>query len=101
MPAVFEMPGVSAAMPAMTHRSTAVATELAESAERLHEVVDRASFDFAELRTRRVALVERISSFTGGVHAAVERHDAALPEPPEDVGVGEREGASSRRVGAA
>ncbi|MFL0360776.1 hypothetical protein [Curtobacterium flaccumfaciens] len=83
MPAVFEMAGVSAAMPAMTHRSTAVATELAESVDHLHALVDRASFDFAELRTRRVALVERISSFTGGVHAAVERHDAALPEPPD------------------
>ncbi|UWD80204.1 hypothetical protein [Curtobacterium flaccumfaciens] len=83
MPAVFEMAGVSAAMPAMTHRSTAVATELAESAERLHEVVDRASFDFAELQTRRAALVERIASFAGGLHAAVERHDAALPEPPD------------------
>lgn len=83
MPAVFEMAGVSAAMPAMTHRSTAVATELAESAERLHEVVDRASFDFAELQMRRAALVERIASFAGGLHAAVERHDAALPEPPD------------------
>lgn len=83
MPAVFEMAGVSAAMPAMTHRSTAVATELAESAERLHEVVDRASFDFAELQTRRAALIERIASFAGGLHAAVERHDAALPEPPD------------------
>ncbi|WP_146247986.1 hypothetical protein [Curtobacterium sp. MCLR17_039] len=80
---MFEMAGVSAAMPAMTHRSTAVATELAESAERLHEVVDRASFDFAELQTRRAALVERIASFAGGLHAAVERHDAALPEPPD------------------
>ncbi|WIB78529.1 hypothetical protein DEJ28_05365 [Curtobacterium sp. MCPF17_002] len=83
MPAVFEMAGVSAAMPALTHRSTAVATELAESAERLHELVDRASFDFAELQTRRAALAERIASFAGGVQAAVERHDAALPEPPD------------------
>lgn len=83
LPAGFDMPGVSSAMPAMTHRSTAVATELAESADRLHELVDRASFDFTELRTRQAALVERISSFAGGVHAAVERHDAAMPEPPD------------------
>ncbi|WP_420370236.1 hypothetical protein [Curtobacterium sp. L1-20] len=83
LPAGFDMPGVSSAMPAMTHRSTAVATELAESADRLHELIDRASFDFTELRTRRAVLVERISSFAGGVHAAVQRHDAATPEPPD------------------
>lgn len=82
MPAAFEMSVVSAAMPAMTHRSTAVATDLADSVEQVHALLDRASFDFAELRTRRAALVEQISTFVGDVHGAVERHDAALPEPP-------------------
>ncbi|WFR68479.1 hypothetical protein P9139_10170 [Curtobacterium flaccumfaciens] len=82
MPAAFEMAGVSEAMPAMTHRSTTVADDLADSVERLHRLLDGASFEFAEFRTSRAALAEQISSFAGGLHAAVSRHDAALPEPP-------------------
>ncbi|WP_144754901.1 hypothetical protein [Curtobacterium pusillum] len=82
MPAAFEMPGVSDAMPAMTHRSTKVADDLADSVDRLDRLLDDASFEFAEFRTSRAALAERISSFAGGLHAAVARHDAALPEPP-------------------
>ena len=82
MPTAFEMAGVSDAMPAMTHRSTKVADDLAESVDRLHRLLDGASFEFAEFRTSRAALAERISSFADGLHAAVARHDAALPEPP-------------------
>lgn len=82
MPAAFEMAGVSEAMPAMTHRSTTVADGLADSFDRLHRLLDGASFEFAEFRTTRAALAEQISSFAGGLHAAVARHDAALPEPP-------------------
>ncbi|WP_439694162.1 hypothetical protein ACRQ4B_07960 [Curtobacterium sp. SP.BCo] len=82
MPAAFEMPGVSDAMPTMTHRSTKVADDLADSVHRLDRLLDDASFEFAEFRTSRAALAERISSFAGGLHAAVARHDAALPEPP-------------------
>ncbi|PCN47508.1 hypothetical protein Csp2054_11565 [Curtobacterium sp. 'Ferrero'] len=82
MPAVFEMPGVRDAMPAMTHRSTSVADELADSVRRLHRLLDAASFEFAEFRTSRAAVAERISTFARGLDAAVARHDAALPEPP-------------------
>jgi len=82
MPAAFEMAGVSEAMPAMTHRSTTVADGLADSIDRLHRLLDGASFEFAEFRTTRADLAEQISSFAGGLHAAVARHDAALPEPP-------------------
>lgn len=82
MPAAFEMPGVSDAMPAMTHRSTAAADDLADSVERLHRLLDGASFEFAEFRSRRAALAEQVSSFVSGLHAAVAQHDAALPEPP-------------------
>lgn len=78
MPAAFEMSGVSAAMPAMTHRSTAVATDLADSVEQVHALLDRASFDFAELRTRRAALVEQISTFVKGPgrRSAAPRYEA-------------------------
>ncbi|WP_165931437.1 hypothetical protein [Curtobacterium sp. PhB136] len=82
MPAGFDMPGVSSAMPLMTRRSSAVAAALADSADSLHGVLDAASFEFTELKSRRAALVERIESFTSEVGSAVARHDGALPESP-------------------
>lgn len=82
VPSVFAMPGVSEAMPAMTRRSSDAADGLADSVTALHRLLDTASFEFADLRSRRTALVERIASFTGGIGDAVAQHDASLAEPP-------------------
>ncbi len=82
IPSAFAMPGVSEAMPAMTRRSSDAADGLADSVTALHRLLDGASFEFADLRSRRATLAERIESFTDGIGHAVAQHDAALADPP-------------------
>ncbi|RUQ04201.1 hypothetical protein D8M35_10360 [Curtobacterium sp. HSID17257] len=82
MPSAFAMHGVSEAMPAMTRRSSDAADGLADSVTALHRLLDGASFEFADLRSRRAVLAERIASFTDGIGHAVAQHDAALVDPP-------------------
>lgn len=81
MPSAFAMHGVSEAMPAMTRRSSDAADGLADSVTALHRLLDGASFEFADLRSRRAVLAERIASFTDGIGHAVAQHDAALADP--------------------
>ncbi len=81
MPSAFAMHGVSEAMPAMTRRSSDAADGLADSVTALHRLLDGASFEFADLRSRRATLAERIASFTDGIGHAVAQHDAALADP--------------------